>query len=247
MAPTFALITGANRGLGLGIVKNFVAKPDHIVVAAVRDPTHESAQKLSTLPTAEGSSIIVVKYDASVEQSAFDAVKEATEKGVDHLDYVVANAGIAKIYPLVKDAKRADILEHFQVNVLSAVSLFQATRDLLKKSTFTLPVYAMIGSGTGCLEKQPNIPNAVYGASKSVLPWYGVRINAEEEWLNAFVVDPGWVQTDMGNATAEAWGYGTAPTTVEESTGGIAELITKATKEQYGGKLVSYTGEVEAW
>lgn len=118
----------------------------------MRDPTHESAQKLLELPTGEGSSIIVVKYDASVEQSAFDAVKEATGKGVDHLDYVVANAGIAKLYPLVKDAKGADILEHFQVNVLSAVSLYQATRDLLKKSTLTLPVYAIMGSGTGCLE-----------------------------------------------------------------------------------------------
>ena len=106
---------------------------------------------MSKLPTGEGSSIIVVKYDASIEQSAFDAVKEATQKGIDHFDYVVANAAISKVLPLVKDAKRADILEHFEVNVLSVVSLYQATRALLKKSAITKPVYAIMGSLAGAL------------------------------------------------------------------------------------------------
>lgn len=119
-------------------------------MAAVRNPADATALELSQLPTAEGSSIIVVQYDASVEQSAFDAVKEATGKGIDHIDYVVANAGIAKLYPLVKDVKRADIVEHFEVNVLSVVSLYQATRPLLEKSTIE-PVYAIMGSGAGAL------------------------------------------------------------------------------------------------
>ena len=121
-----------------------------IVVAAVRDPAHPTVQELSKLPTGEGSSIVVVKYNASVEQSAFDAVKEATDKGIDHVDYVVANAGIAKVYPLVKDAKRADIVEHLEVNVLSVVSLYQATRNLLEKSRATR-VFAIMGSGAGAL------------------------------------------------------------------------------------------------
>ncbi|CAG7966156.1 unnamed protein product [Penicillium salamii] len=247
MAPTVAFITGANRGLGFAIAQKFAAKPNYVVVAAVRDPAHDSAQQLPQLPTGEGSRIIVVKYDASVEQSAFDAVKQATDQGVDHFDYVLANAGIAKVYPLAKDAKRADILEHFQVNVLSVLSLYQATRDLLQKSILSPPAFSIMGSGTGSLGNQPDIPNAVYGASKSSLLWYGVRINKEDEWLNTFIIDPGWVQTDMGNATAAAWGYGTAPTTVEESTSGIVDVITKATKEQHGGRVVLYNGEVQGW
>ncbi|KAK1143629.1 hypothetical protein N8T08_006239 [Aspergillus melleus] len=246
MAPTVAFITGANRGLGFGLVKNFVANPNYIVVAAARDPAHPTAQELTKLPTGEGSSVIVVKYDAGVEQSAFDAVKEATDKGVDHFDYVVANAGIAKVYPLVKDVKRADLVEHIEVNVLSVVSLYQATRSLLEKSTIK-PVYAIMGSGGGALGRQPPIPSAAYGASKSMLPWYGTRINAEDEWLNAFVIDPGWVQTDMGNGAAQGWGLESAPDTIEKSTTGIIDVITKGTKEKYGGKVVLYDGEVQAW
>lgn len=121
-----------------------------VVVAAVRDPEHSTAKELSLLPTGEGSRIVIVKYDAAVEQSAFDAVGEAVSKGIDHLDYVVANAGISKIYPLVKDVKRAEIVEHIEVNVLGVVSLYQATRSLLEKSTSS-PVYSMIGSSGGAL------------------------------------------------------------------------------------------------
>jgi norsolorinic acid ketoreductase len=77
-------------------------------------------------------------------------VTEITRQGIDHLDIVVANAAISKIYPLVKDVKRADITEHIEVNVLSVVSLYQATRDLLEKSTSN-PIYAIMGSSAGAL------------------------------------------------------------------------------------------------
>lgn len=50
----------------------------------------------------------------------------------------------------MKDVKRADIIEHIDVNVLSAVSFYQATRDLLQKSTGK-PIYAIMGSGAGGL------------------------------------------------------------------------------------------------
>lgn len=92
--------------------------------------------------------------------------------------------------------------------------------------------------------RQPPIPNAAYGASKSVLPWYGVRINAEDEWLNAFVIDPGWVQTEMGNAGARHFGISEAPVTEESSVNGMFSVLTTTTKKQHGGKIVSYTGEV---
>lgn len=163
----------------------------------------------------------------------------------------------------MKDVKRADIAEHINVNVLSVVSLYQATRDMLQEST-RKPIYAIMGSGSGGLayvywnlgnskwkliipRRQPPVPSAAYGASKSILNWYGVRINAEEEWLNAFVLDPGWVQTDMGNAAAQLWGMEEAPDTHEKSITGMVEVLSTGTKEDYGGKFVRYSGEVLEW
>lgn len=87
----------------------------------------------------------------------------------------------------------------------------------------------------------------MYGASKSMVNWYGVRINAEDDWLNTFVLDPAWVQTDMGDEAARLWGLKSAPTTVDEACDGLYKVLTTGTKEEYGGKVVMYTGEVQVW
>ncbi|KAK5636494.1 hypothetical protein RRF57_012206 [Xylaria bambusicola] len=203
-----------------------------------------------------GTTLIVAKYDAADGQSPFDAVQELQDKhGITHLDIVVANAGIVKIFPFARDVKREDILEHVQVNVLGVVSLFQATRELLQKSSRE-PIFAPMGSGGGALGKvkadaesrrQPPIPSSAYGASKSMVFWYGVRINAEEEWLNTFVFDPGWAQTDMGNESARNFGLEKATLTVDEVTDGLVQVLRTTSKEKHGGKAVSYTGEVQEW
>ncbi len=122
------------------------------VIAAVRDPDHPTARALADLTHGPGSTLIPVQYDAGSEQGAADAVAHLRGKhGVDHLDIVVANAGICKQWPLVKDVKRADILEHFEVNVLGVVALYQATRDLLQRSTANNPIFAPMGSMAGSL------------------------------------------------------------------------------------------------
>jgi norsolorinic acid ketoreductase len=117
----------------------------------VRDLDHPTARALAGLTQGPCTTLITVKYDAGSEQSAVDAVaKLRTEHGIDHLDIVVANAGISKQWPLVKDVKLADIREHVDVNVLGVVSLYQATRDLLQKSRAN-PIFAPMGSMAGSL------------------------------------------------------------------------------------------------
>lgn len=95
-----------------------------------------------------------------MEQDAFDVVKELKEKhGINALDIVIANAGIVKSYPLVKDVKRAEIQQHIDVNAYGVVTLYQATRDLLQKST-KKPIFAIVGSGAsslGYVERWPSI------------------------------------------------------------------------------------------
>lgn len=100
---------------------------------------------------------------------------------------------------------------------------------------------------TAIHSRQPQIPNAAYGPSKTVLAWYGVRLHAEEEWLSTFVIDPGWAQTEMGNGAAEHFGYSSAPVTEEDSVNGIFKIVTAGTRGEYGGKVVLYTGEVQVY
>lgn len=123
------------------------------MVAAVRDPSHPTAQALSSLPKGAGSRVLAAQYDAGVRDSPAALVQELqSAHGISHVDIVVANAAILKDFPLVKDAKYEDLVEHYQVNVLGVVALYQATRDLLHKSTREgLPQFVIMGSGAGAL------------------------------------------------------------------------------------------------
>ncbi|KAI0107007.1 putative NADPH-dependent 1-acyl dihydroxyacetone phosphate reductase [Nemania sp. FL0031] len=247
MPQTIVLITGATRGLGKALVQRFLALSNHTVIAANRDPSSPGSTSLSELPKGASSELIVIQYDARAEKSPFEVVHQLREKhSITHLDIVVPNAAIATHYPLARDVRRADILEHVEVNVLSVISLFQATRELLRNAPGQ-PIFAPMGSGAGSLGRQPPVPSSVYGASKSMLFWYGIRINAEEEWLNTFVIDPGWVQTDMGNAAARGWGLKEATLALDETMDSVFQLLRTTIKEKHGGKAVLYTGEVLEW
>ncbi|KAI1466503.1 NAD(P)-binding protein [Daldinia caldariorum] len=244
MPQNIVLISGANRGLGEGLAKRFLAKPNHTVVAANRDPSHPTSRALADLPRAEGSRLVVVKVDATVERDAFDAVDTLREEhGIDHLDIVIANAGVSFVWPAVKDVKIDDIRAHVEPNVYGVVALYQATRPLLQLSQRE-PIFTPIGSSAGFIGKQLPIPNAAYGPSKAALHWFTVRINAEDDWLNAFVMVPGWVQTELGNAGARQFGVGQAPLGVDESCDGMVQILAVSTKEKHGGKAVSYDGEI---
>lgn len=94
---------------------------------------------------------------------------------------------------------------------------------------------------------QPPIRNAAYGPSKAVVNWLTIRINTEDEWLNAFVLCPGWVQTDLGNEGARGLGFEKAMLGVDESCNGMMDVLTSSSKEKHGGKMVSYDGEILGW
>jgi hypothetical protein len=92
------------------------------------------------------------------------------------------------------------------------------------------------------------IPNAAYAPTKTAVNWYTIRINAEDEWLNCFSIDPGHVSTSLGDGAAKAVGMGDhAPLSVQDSCEGMMQVFAQASKKKYGGKLVVYTGEISTW
>jgi len=153
MSPTVVLISGANRGIGKGLLAIYLAKPDHTVIAFNRNPEHATSKALEDLPTGAGSKLIVVKADAAVETDAAEAVAQLTAQGIDHIDTVIANAGIAAVFPKVSEVRIADIRTHMEINVFGVVSLYQATLSLLRKSD--RPKWITIGSSAGWIEVRP--------------------------------------------------------------------------------------------
>lgn len=145
-------ISGANRGIGKGLLQRYLLQPNHVVIAANRDPSHTTSQSLNELPKSEGSRLIIVKVDASSETDAFEAVEQLQKSyGIDHLDLVIANAGMSNVWPTVAALKIADLQAHMEVMAYGVITLYQATRPLLKKSNKG-PKFIPIGSKAGCMK-----------------------------------------------------------------------------------------------
>ena len=76
MASTTILITGANRGIDLGLTRYFLAKASHTVIVAVQNSAYASAHALQKISIGLKSQLMIVKLDASIEQDAQEAVTE---------------------------------------------------------------------------------------------------------------------------------------------------------------------------
>jgi NADP-dependent 3-hydroxy acid dehydrogenase YdfG len=99
-----------------------VAIPIYLVIAAVRNPMYLTAQALQNLPMGPNSHLIVVKLDASIEQGAHDAVASLQhDYGIQHLDIVIANAGVVYFYPTIAEVMIADIRNYMELNVYGVV------------------------------------------------------------------------------------------------------------------------------
>ncbi|KAK1589928.1 short chain dehydrogenase [Colletotrichum navitas] len=249
------LITGANRGLGLGLVSLLVQRPATTIVAGVRDPSSASSKALADLPKGEGSRVVVVKMDISVESDPASAIATLQrEHGITALDVVIANAGISYGAARVADVDFKTALDHFAVNSVAPAVLFKAAGPLLKASASGNPVFvgmsSLMGSNgaAGAIARMP-VSVSPYGASKAALGWFVRRLSFEEPWLTAFVFHPGLVETDMafemaGKFDADIKAFGSI--TVKQSVEGMVATIDKANKE-ITGSFKNYDGTDLPW
>lgn len=194
------LITGANRGIGLGLAGHYLALDNTTVIVAIRDP---SAFDLKSLKAGTDSKLIVVKIDSLSTTEALTAVEQLkTKYSITHLDVVIANAGLGSYWGPALTTPVDAFNTHFQVNATGTLILFQAVHELLskaKKPKF-VPIGTPVGS-IGDMEKFP-LPSTAYGTSKAALNFLTKKLHLEHENMIIFPLEPGWVQTEMGKGAA---------------------------------------------
>lgn len=91
-----AIITGAERGIGLELAKGYAAAGADIVIAGMMEEEFPNAE---AIVKAENVDCICVKTDVSNEESVKAMVK-ATMDHYGHIDILVNNAGINRQYPI---------------------------------------------------------------------------------------------------------------------------------------------------
>mgnify|MGYP001229783376 CR=1 FL=1 len=198
-----ALVTGANRGIGLEVARQ-LARNGLLVALGVRDPAkgqHAAEQLLS-----EGLELPVIQVDTSDPASCHKAVNDVVTM-LGRLDVLVNNAGVfldttasGQVSALAVKPETVDAT--LRVNSIGPLALIQAAVPVMQNQGYGRIVN--MSSGMGQLSEMGG-NYVAYRMSKTAL-------NAVTRTLAAELADspikinsmcPGWVRTDMGGPEAE--------------------------------------------
>lgn len=243
---TVYVITGANRGLGLGLAKLLIARPFTTIIATVRTDKAAASLREELLSAASKESTFeIVQLDFSTAPP-LSQVQAIISSKVDYIDVLICNAAISPPLTVAAQTTAADLRTAFEVNTIGPLTIFQGLWPLLKKSA--IPKLINITSSIGCITSQEqSLPGGAYGPSKAALNWITRALHLQNKDLVAIALHPGWVQTDMGAFSANTWGFLEAPETVENSVRGMVEVIDSATRDTTSGKFVTYKGQILPW
>jgi len=247
MAPTVYIVSGANRGIGLGLVTSLAARSDVVIFAGARNPA--AAKELKALEFKYPGKVHTVKL-TSANRADNDAAIAEIKRVAGKLDVIIANAGIAKFWGSILDTPEEEMREHYEVNVVGPTVLFQAAWPLLKASP--QPKFAIITSLVGSIAAGAVLPAGLlaYGASKAGVDFLSVKLHSEHPELISVPIHPGPVDTDMGAYAKEndqVVRENLTFITVEESVTGILKVLDAAKREDEGPKMIGFDGVVVPW
>ncbi|XP_053195214.1 uncharacterized protein LOC128379563 [Scomber japonicus] len=125
--PVNVLITGANRGLGLEMVKQMVEAPCPVrkLFACCRDPHGPRAEALQTLAKKHPGIISIIRLDASDLCSIKDSAQlVGSLVGTGGLNLLINNAGILAKGTL-QDTTPEDMQSSFNTNVIGPMNMIK--------------------------------------------------------------------------------------------------------------------------
>src|SRR4028118_328889 len=194
-----ALVTGANKGIGLEIVRQLAKAGFRVFLTArSRERGEEACKQLQQ----NGLNVEFLQLDVTDETSIDQLAKELTSQ-IGHLDVLVNNAGILLDAPnaSVLEVEPTVILQTVQTNTLGPLRSTQNLVPLLLKSDAGKVIN--VSSGGGQLTDMGDWAPA-YSLSKTALNAVTGMMAAalKDKHIAVNSICPGWVRTDMGGSNA---------------------------------------------
>ena len=203
----FALITGANKGIGFETAKQLLQKGFYVYLGSRE--LKNGVQAVERLKSDNLTDVTAVQLDVTDDYSVKTAHEEISRNS-EVLDVLVNNAGINGGSPYTAlEATTDQFNTAFNTNVIGVSRVTQVFMDLLRKSPAPRIVNVSTSVGSLTLQSDTNWPAyeygkyAVYAASKAALNMYTVHL-AYELRATAFKVNavcPGYTKTDFTNYT----------------------------------------------
>ncbi|MCP4934954.1 MAG: SDR family oxidoreductase [bacterium] len=223
-----ALITGANRGIGLAFCTQLLQRGDEVIAVC-----RERSQGLDELGN-KSSSLLRIIEDVDVTNDQ-DVDKLVEALGGDKIDLLINNAGIMASVTL-ENLDIASIYKQFEIN---AVAPLRVTHALLGHLSDHAKV-GIVTSRMGSIDDNDSGGSYGYRMSKAAANMAGrsLSVDLKDRGISVAMLHPGWVRTDMtgGNGLIDA----------PESAQGLIAIMDRLDVDQTG--LFWHTnGEILVW
>ncbi len=225
--PT-ALVTGANRGIGLEFVRQYAADGWR-VHAACRNP--DKAKELKAV----AGDVQVHRLDVT---NAGQRAALARSLGDEALDLLINNAGVGGPDDSFGRTDEQAWLETLHINAIAPVRVAEQLVNHVARSRLKLLV--SITSKMGSIADNSSGDSYAYRTSKAALNMAAksMAVDLEPRGIIVVVFHPGWVKTDMGGSGA--------PITAKESVESLRSKIATL-RPADSGKFFNYDGRPLPW
>ena len=231
---TRALVTGANRGLGLEFARQLLARGDR-VIAACRHPGR--ATELTALAAAHPGHLHVLPLDVARPASIQELGRE-TAMLFPALDLLVNNAGVLVPGERFGSVSADDLDSSFRSNAMGPLLLSQMLAPLLAKGTRAK--VANLSSVMGSIASVHEFRSPSYAMSKAALNMATALLARAlaPSGVSVIALHPGWARTEMGGPQAEV--------DPRDAVAGLLRVI-EALEPAASGSFRDWQGKALAW
>ncbi|HZU64936.1 MAG TPA: SDR family NAD(P)-dependent oxidoreductase [Novosphingobium sp.] len=201
--PATVLVTGATSGIGLAAARRFAAAGWQVVATGRR------ADRLEALQAELGEGLIPLAFDMR-DESAIDAALASLPAGLDRLDALVNNAGLALG---TAPAQSADLGQWKQMIETNVTGLVTITHKLLAR---LIAARGIILNLSSVAATYPYAGGNAYGGTKAFVRQFslGLRSDLHGTGVRVTSIEPGMTETEFtlvrtgGNQAASDTLYG---------------------------------------
>jgi NAD(P)-dependent dehydrogenase (short-subunit alcohol dehydrogenase family) len=227
-----ALVTGANRGLGLEMTRQLLQRGDR-VVAACRHPG--KALALTRLAGEHPGRLHVLPLDLADQRSIAELSREIGALDLD-VDLLINNAGMLVEGERFGAIEAKSLRDSFAVNAEGPFLLTQTLNAHLADRAKVVN----LTSGLGSISGTDSLYSPSYAISKAALNMVTrlLSIALRDRGIVVVAISPGWVRTDMGGAGA--------PAKPEQAIASMLRVIDHLAPTD-SGRFLSQSGETIPW